>query len=220
MRRRGSTQGGREDRPRGRPRSPRLARWLVLGAAASVAIALWWAAHPHTVQTRRSEAADSLAGLDPRQAYVDALRLTQNGRAPESLPYFRRALEGIPGEHVETHLDYSDALHAAARTRRKRGAFLEQSAVRSSVERVEMMKESFRQLDLAETMISAPEDRAFINAARAYRYWEWGFPLEAQDYLRRATALAPNLPAADSLLQECIKSLRDPARAGRSPQEP
>ncbi|HEY6866951.1 MAG TPA: hypothetical protein VI792_06825, partial [Candidatus Eisenbacteria bacterium] len=132
--------------------------------------------------------ADPAAALDPDAAYARALALGQARRCVASLPYFRRAAEAPGGVAWQISHDYSSALANAALEGRT-VAGLGQRVVRSSVERVAMMRESFRQLDIAEANAGAAHDRAFLEAVRGNTLATWGFPLEAIECYHRAASL-------------------------------
>ena len=158
---------------------------LALGAAAG----LWFARG-----TRAPVPADPAAGLDPVRAYQIGLRLGQSKRFMESVPYFRRAAEAPGGSTWQVRHDYSSALHNAAHESHRVGRFGHRLA-RSSVERIAMMRESLRQLDLAAADAGAARDRAFIEAMRGNTLATWGFPLDALQCYQRALALDPTMKA-------------------------
>lgn len=91
------------------------------------------------------------------------------------------------------HLDYSSALANAALESRTVARF-GRRVVRSSIERVALVRESLRQLDLAAAMADAPHDRAVIEVARGETLETWGFPYDALECYRRALALDPTAP--------------------------
>ena len=183
----------RDARPAGAPRPSRPRRWpravwvtaLALGAAAG----LWFARGPHAPAP-----ADPAAGLDQARAYEIGLRLGQSKRFTESLPYFRRAAEAPGGSTWQMRHDYSSSLHNATLESRTVGRFGHRLA-RSSVERIAMMRESLRQLDLAAVSAGAARDRAFIEAIRGNTLATWGFPLDAIQCYHRALALDPTMRA-------------------------
>ncbi len=172
--------------PPARPRGRRFAaRALVLAAVAAVAVAAVWL----TRGARAPQPADPLATLDPEQAYRRGVDLARAGHYVQSVPYFRRAAD-TPGAPWQVRHDYSSSLHNAAMESRTLGR-VGLRAVRSSVERVAMVRESLRQLDLAEPGATSPRDRAFLELERGSTLSAWGFPLEAAECYRRAVALGP-----------------------------
>lgn len=166
---------------------------LAVGAVALVAaaaLALWFARGG-----RAPAPVDPAAALDPMVAYNIGLRLGRVNRFAESLPYFRRAADVPGGTTWQARHDYSSSLHNATLESRMIGRF-GQRVTRSSVERVAMMHESLRQLDLAQADAGSAHDRAFLEAMRGNTLATWGFPLEALACYGRAVALDPKMKAA------------------------
>jgi len=157
--------------------------------AVGVAAGLWFARG-----SRAPAPADPAAGLDPRRAYEIGIGLGQAKRFMESVPYFRRAAEAPGGSAWQVRHDYSSALHNATLESRLVGRHGLRLA-RSSVERVAMMRESLRQLDLAAADASAARDRAFLEVIRGNTLATWGFPLDALACYQRALALDPTMRA-------------------------
>lgn len=166
---------------------------LAIGAvalAAAAAFALWVA-----LGRRAPSPVDPAATLDPVVAYNIGLKLGRASRFAESLPYFRRAADAPGGTTWQARHDYSSSLHNATLESRMIGRF-GQRVTRSSVERVAMMHESLRQLDLAQAEAGSAHDRAFLEAMRGNTLATWGFPLEALACYGRAVALDPKMKAA------------------------
>jgi tetratricopeptide (TPR) repeat protein len=155
-----------------------------MALVAAAAIALWLARGLRAPATR-----DAAAALDPLAAYGVGLKLGRAGRYTESLPYFRRAAEAPGGTTWQVRHDSNATLES-----RMIGRF-GQRVSRSSVERVAMMHESMRQLDLAETDAGSARDRAFLEAMRGNTLATWGFPLEALACYARALTLDPTMKA-------------------------
>jgi len=178
------------ERPAATRRGPGVA-WALAAAAALTALGLaWWLGRGGA--PRRP--GDPAAGLDPVAAYEAGIRLGREERYTESLPYFRRAAEAPGGSTWQVHHDYSSSLHNAALESRKVGRY-GQRVTRSSVERVAIMHESFRQLDLARAVAGSRRDQAFIEAMRGNTLVTWGFPLDALACYGRALALDPTMKA-------------------------
>ena len=171
---------------RARRRAPAIAAAALLAVAA---IALWV-----TRGGRAPAPADPAATLDPVVAYNIGLRLGRSNRYAASLPYFRRAANAPGGTTWQIRHDYSSSLHNATLESRMLGRF-GQRVTRSSIERVAMMHESLRQLDLAQTDAGSARDRAFLEAMRGNTLATWGFPLEALACYGRALALDPTMKA-------------------------
>jgi len=174
----------RDVRPARAGTPARRRRWPRAAGAAALALgaafALWFARSP-----RAPAPADPAAGLDPERAYEIGIGLAKSNRCMESLPYFLRAAEAPGGTTWRVRHDYSSALHNAAHESRTVAGHGRRVA-RSSVERIAMMRESLRQLDLAAAIAGAARDRAFIEAIRGTTLETWGFPLDALECYQRA----------------------------------
>ena len=132
--------------------------------------------------TRPPTSLDSLADMDPAKAYALALRL-----------------------------NYAAALNnAALQARRIGGADL--PASRASFERAAMLRESLRQLELAERLAPDPRVRAAVRDARGGNLELWGFPWEALEDYREAKRLDPSSSAFRAHAEACAASLESPTR--------
>lgn len=181
---RGRAPGGRM--PAAGPRR-NLSRPIAAAAAvALVAGIVLWARLGHR-DAERSDERDALTAMTPQAAYESALRLSQDGHHLESLPYYRRALRGP--QRVENpwpiHFNYGAALYnVGLQVRALRGVPV--PVVRSSIERVALMREALAQLDTAQLLARTPGDRATVMHARGERFEVWGFPWEAFILMRQA----------------------------------
>jgi tetratricopeptide (TPR) repeat protein len=155
-------------------------------ALAGGAYALWrFTPRPGSVR-----GADPLAGLTPAAAYDSATSLSRAKRPVESLPYYRRALQGAAKNLWVVHFNYGSALNNAGLQIRERDG-VPMPAIRSSVERVALMREALAHLDSAEALAPSPHDRATVLAARAERLELWGLPWDAFVELRQAQFTEP-----------------------------
>jgi hypothetical protein len=148
---------------------------------------------------------DSLAALDPTEAYRRGYERLKARSAYESLPFFRRAIAGRPddwGLRVNAAVALSDA---ALEARSVRGSVRLKSA--SSFERIALMREALANQDRAEALANTPDRRARAIAARAHLLVVWGFPRDALAEFRRASALDPQW---GSLASDLEALLRDP----------
>lgn len=141
----------------------------------------------------RSHDADPLATMTPQAAYETALRLSRDGQHQESLAYYRRALAGP--QRAENpwpiHFNYGAALYnVGLQVRGLRGVPV--PVVRSSIERVALMREALVQLDIAQQLARTPGDRATVMHARGERFEVWGFPWEAFILMRQAQWTDPD----------------------------
>lgn len=166
-------------------------RWLALAALLGFAGGAigWWVNRPAPPPAAPG-APDPAAGLDLAGANAAAIRLVGEGRHVESLPYFRRQLELLDAPVWAAHKDYASALHNAAAESGTHGP-----ATRSSLERIALLAESLRQLDLAAALTDRPGERAALLADGAHTFEFWGMPWDALDRLHRAAALPGAAPA-------------------------
>lgn len=136
-----------------------------------------------------AELPDSIAAEDPNTAYRRAMELGRLQEFNKSLPYFRHAL-ATPTPVWQPHCDYAITMfHASFETRELRGRRI--PVVRSTYERMALLAESARQLDLAERLTTSAEDRAFVIARRARQWSALGFPWDATLEYERAARLDP-----------------------------
>ena len=184
----------RAPRPAHRPPPPRRRRhaaWLATALAALAVAGVAAALRLHVLGGPPGPP-DPAAGLDPMTAFARGLALARAGHHSEGLPYLRRGARAASATWV-VHHDYSAALANAALESRRVGRF-GQRVVRSSVERVALLRESLHELDLAAASADAPHDRAVIEVARGETLETWGFPYDALECYRRALALDPTAP--------------------------
>jgi hypothetical protein len=172
---------------------------------------LWWTSRD--AETPPAPApADPAAGLDLAAANEAAIRLVGEDRALESLPYFRRQLALLDAPVWAAHKDYASALHNAAAASGEHGP-----ATRSSVERITLLLESIRQLDVAAGLTDRPAEQAAVLADRAHTLAFWGMPWDALDALERAAGLpgaAPDIVRRARALRAMLERPDDPSAAG------
>lgn len=197
----GSGAGGPR---RARPDGNRRARLVVLAsllalASAYAGIQLW----RRTTQPRAPAAANAPADpatlMSPLEAAGVAARLYREGRASESLPYYRRVAPQIAPGRLDFRLEFATALQRASL----------QSDI-GSRERVRLMFESLEELELTERAVTRPRDRARVMLARAFFLGVWGFSADAAAELRRASATDPSYPDLPALTRLMERSLREP----------
>jgi hypothetical protein len=178
--------GARSTTPRGR--TARVSAALAL--AVLVAAAAWFATGRRLPWAGGSRApADPLAALEPRLALETGLRLGGQGQGARSVPYFRRAVAGLPG-FWEARYDLSSALaNAAVESHRRLGRL--DPVLRSSVERIGAIVESEHELVIALGMVNRPHNRAVLLFSRAQTYLAWGMPVDALALLREAQRADP-----------------------------
>jgi hypothetical protein len=190
-RKRGNDGGGQRSKARsGAPtrRAAGRSPWLWAAAVlAVISLAGWFLLRSRVVARAPDSGATAgpAATLTPQVAYQTGLRMAQAGYHMESLPYFRRALEGKPLTAWVVHLNYAGALYnVGLEVRDRHGVAV--PATRSSIERVAMMREALAELDIAERLATNPHDRAIAIRSRAERLQIWGFPWDAFAQLRQA----------------------------------
>src|SRR5262249_32741891 len=145
------------------PPKPRRPAWVPIAAALLVlaivaaAVLLATRGRPPAPAPAR-DAASALHGPD---AYREAIRLANASRALESLPYFRRALEGLTRDSWDVHYGYGITLASCALqyTPRLGEPRLE---TRSSVMRVGLVQEAMHQLDQASRLAPDARTRAQV----------------------------------------------------------
>jgi len=174
-------------------RSPRaLARgsqrpWIMAGAVGlTIAASAWWMAS----RARRAiTAVDPLAGLRVSEAHDRGIALARSGDPLGAVPYLRRVVALRP-DSWNGHTNLAGALGNAAQQARVHLGRTE-IATRSSVERVELMRETLRETEAAEGLVPAAADRATVLFERGRALQTWGFPIEALVFFRIAYTAAP-----------------------------
>jgi hypothetical protein len=197
MSRRGAGRGGRRttDRTPALGRRARRVPWAfaIVGIVA-VAVAGWLILGPRfRPRGNGSGTGGDIASMSGEAAYQTALRLSRAGRHEESLPYYRQAVSGGAPRAWAVRYNYGGALYNAGLEVRQRDG-VDVPAVRSSIERVALMREALAQLDAAEQLAPTPADRATVMRARGERFQMWGFPWEGFVMLRRAQRTDPGRP--------------------------
>jgi tetratricopeptide (TPR) repeat protein len=159
----------------------------VVAVAVAASLVAWLALRPQRGSRfpEQATAPDHAATLTAQAAYDTAVRLSEIGRHEESLPYYRRAVTGTPENPWVVHFNYSNQLYNMGfQLRRRHGVSV--PVVRSSIERVALMREALAELDIAERLTTTARDRAMVLRARAERFQVWGFPWEGFVQLREA----------------------------------
>jgi hypothetical protein len=151
----------------------------------AAAAALWVGVRRYTRE--RPVVGHQAQRLSAEDANTAAFGLAIAGQHQASLPYFRSVVSQTPTDFL-AHQNDSTALSNAAQESRYHVGRLE-SATRSSVERVALMKTSLNESDLAESLARTPQDLARVISGRAKSLRTWGFPGEALAEFRRALAL-------------------------------
>ncbi|TMQ73274.1 MAG: hypothetical protein E6K80_00565 [Candidatus Eisenbacteria bacterium] len=158
----------------------------VIAALLAAGTLAWWRLgnkHPPTPSPG--------ATADPRVAYEKGTVLVRQGKFVESLQLLRSAAEGAP-DLAQLHHDYATAiLNAVHQGRRHLGR--QEFAVRSSVERVAMVREALRELAEGERIAGKDVRQvAWDKRTTAQAMGVWGFPWEALVGYRQAEWTDPS----------------------------
>jgi hypothetical protein len=156
---------------------------------------------------------DALAGMSSADALRAGLALGRAGRDPESLPYYRHAIRQARVDMWQTHYNYATALYnSTLRIELRNG--LPSYAVRSSWERIALVREAVHQLTLADGLARTPQDRATVRAAYGQMTWLWGMPWDAFVAYRQAYSADPANRALAQRGDGLMDLLRTPSARG------
>ena len=144
--------------------------------------------------------------MTAREAYTVGLRLGGAGRHLASMPYFRSAVAKAPGSWTARENYANTLFNGAQEARIHLGK--DEPATRSSVERIAMIAESFRQTDAAASLASEPRDRALVSYQRGRALYTFGLAAEALVELRKAAALDPPSPGIARAAADAEAQLR------------
>ena len=161
----------------------RLGSATLLLAALALGAALWGRFGP------RPPSPTGEFGLDPEEANRVALRLARAGDPLAAIPYFREVLRQAP-ESFSAHQNLASALGNGTQQARTHLGKTD-NAVRSSVERIAMLRESIAESMAAERLARSPAERVLTLLERGRELESWGFPLDALAQFRAAEAAAP-----------------------------
>ncbi len=135
-------------------------------------------------------ATDPIERLSASDAFAAGLRLGGAGRHLASLPYFRRAVRQAPDSWTARENFASTLYNGAQEARSHLGK--DEPATRSSVERMEMIEESFRQTDTAATLTGDPHDQALIVYQQGQAFHTFGLVIDGLVEFRKAAAFDPS----------------------------
>jgi hypothetical protein len=182
-----------------------------LGLALVVAIAAAWLVQRRLPSGGAAGSVPPLPGpvraLSPEAAYQQASALIRSD-PEDALPYLRRAADD-PSLGLLVHLAYATAHgNLAYRTIARRG--LPGPEVRTSWERMRLMRAALDELARAAALAETPAQQAEVHANRARVDLAWGLPWDALEEIRAAARLDPAgwQPIAD----EARLRLMDPVR--------
>jgi len=203
----------RADRPRKREaKAPRrIVPWRAVGVtlagALIVAALAWWG-----IGRRPSTPLLSPPPLDPEIAHRDGMALARQRRFLESLPLLRRVVEADPGSW-RSHHDYATALlNAVHEGRRHLGH--DEPAMRSSPERVAMMREALVELTEAERVAGGDaRGVAWARRTRAQALSVWGFPWESFVSYRQAEWADPGWNEIAGIADRFMDEMKRPTQA-------
>jgi len=138
------------------------------------------------------------------------MQLRDAGLWRASLPYFRRALSGSPGDSWVAHLNYGGALHAVTMKYDVR-AGRTVPIPRSSAERVDLGREAIVELQRAADMAPDGATRAMVLVDLANVQLIWGFRWETLGTLRAAAEADPADPELARRADAYLRAMIDPA---------
>jgi Flp pilus assembly protein TadD len=170
----------------------------------------WWAVSRDR-RTSPTATSDPGALLGGPQAHERGLALAREGDPLAAAPYFRRVVVLHPDSWF-AHENLASALGNGAQQARFHLGKAE-TATRSSVERVAMMREALRETEAAELLSGAPADRAVALFERGRALQTWGFPSDAAVLFQKAATAAPTRTDILASLRSAERSL---AGGGRS----
>ena len=148
-----------------------------------------------------------------REAFIVGIRLGQQGRHLEAVPYYRRVIAETP-DAPHGHLNYSTALgNSAFEVRLHLGKA--EPAMRSSYDRIRATHASLAELDRTEQLVSVDHDRSFLEIERGRALEAWGMPIDALAEYRRAQSVDP----AQTQAPDHIRRLESLLRTGGGPTE-
>jgi len=198
---RSSDRRPRPKRPASRSRTL-LVRWIAALLLLVAVVVLAW--HPW----RHAAPPDPFAGMDVNAAADTADALDKRGKYVEALPYVAY-LERV-GEVTAAFESRAAtaANNASIQVRAHHGLVI--PVTRSSIERVELVRESMRRAQRAEDMTPGPQWKAAFKSARAGQLAVWGFQREAFAEYRLAATFAPLSQRALSEARWMSRMLTDP----------
>ena len=182
---------------------------MVAGALLIVAVGavLWW--RLGNGPGNRAGGGGGL-GLTAEEADRVGLRLAREDKPLAAIPYFREVIRQDP-RSSHAHENLASALgNGAQEARRHLGKT--DNAVRSSVERIEMMRESLAETVAAERLATTQADRVLALMERGRALETWGFPLDALVRFRRALEIAPQRTDVRAAVQRAEGELESRAR--------
>lgn len=155
----------------------------------------------------------ALAAMSGDDALRTGLALGRAGRDPESLPYFRHAIRLGRGDIWQARYNYATALYnTTLRIEVHNG--LPTQAMRSSWERIALVREAVRQLTLAEGLARMPQDRSTVRFAYGQMLWLWGMPWDAFVACRQAYSQDPANAGLAARANDWLGLMRAPTTGG------
>jgi len=192
-------------RPAPRARSRRAGRiaWVTAGVVAVTIAGMLWG-------SRRTVVPPTPPPPRPREEYATALRLGRERQHLASLPHLRSALAGVREDFMEIHLEYAEQLYSATFEARPRPWPM--PAVRSSIERVAMMREALAQMDRATHFPLGLAQRAGLFRRHGEMMQAWGLDWEALRSFREAERANPASTDEARRSQAFMNLMREPSR--------
>jgi tetratricopeptide (TPR) repeat protein len=184
---------------RGRPGIARLSSLLLVIAALG---GLWW-------WTRRPSPPAGGAGPHPAGSHDEAsqagLDLAHAGRHLEAIAYFREAVRFEPSDPL-AHENLASGLGNGAQQARVHLGKTD-NAVRSSVERIAMMRETMAETDAAQRLARTRGERVLALLEQGRTLYSWGFPVDALARMRKAAEIAPDMAVVQTSVSKLEREL-------------
>jgi len=155
---------------------------------------------------RRPASRPEATGPTLTEARVRAAELLDAGRIVASLPLLRRA-SGLTRE-IEVHRSFARALYRAGYERGGSG----EPAMRSSFERVALMREAISEMEIVNRLPVTPPQRADALLGFAEMMLDWGFPWETFVLYRKAQDAEPSEPLHAARAEAFMTLLEHPDR--------
>jgi hypothetical protein len=186
-------------------RSGRPPLFLVIGVLA-VAVLGWW-----LLVARRTPGTRATPPLqDPQATLEKAIALIKQGRYAEGIPIIEGVVKVYPFT-ASGHHDYATALlNAVHQGRVHLGK--QEFAVRSSVERVALVRTALFELLEAERNAREPADLAWALRTRAQAFGAWGFPWEALVGYRNAAQADTTWGEMTARAEKVLDEMQHPER--------
>lgn len=185
-----------------------------LTLAVMAALGIWWA---FRAKAPRSTPASPAFGA-PEVAWQEGVRLGTAGQFRESLERFEYAAPKVRGRDWIFHHDFSSTLNNVTMQVDDVDG-IPVPAVRTSIQRVRLVRRSLEEISLAERLAKSDQQRSVVHRARGQTYQVWGFPWEALGDLQTARHLDPSNAGFTYSADAYLYRMQHPVRSGPSRDE-